>query len=252
MSGFECVYIIWRREVKRYVREKSQLLSTIFLSLVWLIIFGTGIGSMRLGKTSAVKYSIFLFPGIIGMVILVTSLRSGVSIIRDRDFGFLRVMVVSPASTLTLVLGKTLGDGTVAVSQGFMILLLSFIVDIPLRLDTLILSIPVMLLISTGLVGLGLVLAYFMRSFEGFNIIMSLLFMPMFFLSGAIFPIEILPEWLKQLTYVNPLTYGVDALRNIILKTSVFPLSTNLLILIIFDLLMVAIAVKTFEKKSVY
>ncbi|MFQ5887816.1 MAG: ABC transporter permease [Candidatus Hydrothermarchaeales archaeon] len=252
MSSVEGVYIIWRREVKRYVREKSQLFSTLFLSLVWLIIFGTGIGSMKFGKTSSGDYGVFLFPGIIGMVILITSLRSGVSIIRDIDFGFLRVLVVSPASTLILILGKTLGDSTVAMSQGVMILLLSFIVDIPLHLDTLILSVPTMLLISAGLVALGLIIASFMRSFEGFNIIMSLLFMPMFFLSGALFPIEILPGWLKQLTYINPLTYGVDALRHIILGTSVFPLLTDMVILICFDVLMVLIAVKSFEKKSIY
>ncbi|MEE8423691.1 MAG: ABC transporter permease [Thermodesulfobacteriota bacterium] len=252
MSSIESLYILWKREVKRYLREKSQVFSSLFLSIVWLIIFGTGIGSMKFGPASAGEYSAFLFPGIIGMLILITSLRAGVSVIRDRDFGFLRVLVVSPVSTTTLVLGKGLGDGTVAMSQGVMILILSFIVDVPLYLDSLILSIPIMLLISAGLVALGIVIASFMHSFEGFNIIMSLLFMPMFFLSGALFPIKILPGWLKNLTYINPLTYGVDALREIILKTSNFPLLTNVVILVIFDVLMIALAVKTFGRKSIY
>lgn len=252
MSTIDKIYIIWRREVKRYTREKTQALSTLFLSLVWLIIFGTGIGSMKFGRGPQGEYSAYLLPGIIGMVILITSLRSGVSILRDRDFGFLRVLVVSPTSTLTLVVSKTLGDSTVAMSQGIMLLLLSFIVDVPMHLDTLIISIPLMLLISAGLVALGMIIASFMEGFEGFNVVMSLLFMPMFFLSGALFPIKILPEWLRYLSYINPLTYGVDILREIILKTSTFSIITNLLIIISFDIVMILIATKTFERKSIY
>jgi ABC-2 type transport system permease protein len=252
MGELEGIYTIWLREVKRYVRERSQVLSTIFMSLLWLIIFGAGIGSMRFGRMGE-DYQAFLFPGIIGMALLVTSIRSGISIIRDREFGFLRVILIAPISRVTIVLGKTFGGSTVAVFQGVILLLLSFLVDVPLHPIVFLYCIAIMVFMAIGLVCIGLVIASLLESFEGFNLIMSLLIMPMFFLSGALFPIQALPEWLKSLSYLNPLTYGVDALRIVILEQPPFiqfPLKTDLTVLICFAFLMLGIAVKTFERKS--
>lgn len=251
MSELEGIYIIWLREVRRYIRERSQVFSTIFMSLLWLIIFGAGIGSMRFGRMGE-NYQAFLFPGIIGMALLVTSIRSGISIIRDREFGFLRVILIAPISRTTIVLGKTLGGGTVAVFQGTIILLLSFLVDVPLHPLTFLYSIAIMILMAIGLVCIGLVIASFLESFEGFNLIMSLLIMPMFFLSGALFPIHVLPAWLKNLTYINPLTYGVDGLRTTILGISAFSLQLDLTVLICFAFLMLGVAAKTFERRAVH
>lgn len=251
MSELEGIYIIWLREVRRYMRERAQIFSTIFMSLLWLIIFGAGIGSMRFGRMSE-NYQAFLFPGIIGMVLLVTSIRSGISIIRDREFGFLRVILIAPISRTSIVLGKTFGGGTVAVFQGTIILLLSFIVDVSLSPLTALYSIAIMILMALGLVCMGLVIASFLESFEGFNLIMSLLIMPMFFLSGALFPIHVLPAWLKNLTYINPLTYGVDGLRTTILGISAFSLQVDLTVLVCFAFLMLGIATKTFERRVVH
>jgi ABC-2 type transport system permease protein len=250
MSELESIYIIWLREVKRYTRERALVFSTIFMSLLWLIIFGVGIGSMRFGRMAG-DYQAFLFPGIIGMALLVTSIRSGISIIRDREFGFLRVILIAPISRTAIVLGKTFGGCTIAVFQGIIILLLSFIVDVSLSPLTALYSIGIMILMAIGLVCMGLIIASLLESFEGFNLIMSLLIMPMFFLSGALFPIHILPAWMKYSTYANPLTYGVDALRTVIIGMSAFSLQTDVIILAVFALAMLAVAVFTFEKKSI-
>lgn len=250
MSELEGVYVLWLREVRRYIREKALVFSTVFMSLLWLIIFGAGIGSMRFGRMGG-EYQAFLFPGIIGMALLVTSIRSGISIIRDREFGFLRVVLMAPISRTAVVLGKAFGGCTVAVFQGIIILLLSFIVNVSISPFIVLYSIAIMALMAIGLVCVGLVIASFLESFEGFNLIMSLLIMPMFFLSGALFPIHILPAWLKYPTYVNPLTYGVDALRSVILGTSAFPMRSDVIILVCFAFLMLGIAVKTFERKSI-
>jgi ABC-2 type transport system permease protein len=249
MSELEGVYIIWKREVRRYLRERALVLSTVFMSLLWLVIFGVGIGSMQFGRMQG-NYQAFLFPGIIGMALLVTSIRSGISIIRDQEQGFLRVVLLAPVSRSAIVLGKAFGGCTVAVFQGIVILLLSFIVGVSLSPQIALYSIGIMILMAFGLVCTGLIIASFQKSFEGFNLIMSLLIMPMFFLSGSLFPIHILPEWMKTLTYVNPLTYGVDALRMVIIGMSTFSLRIDLVILACFAFLMLAAAAWTFERKS--
>lgn len=250
MSELEGIYTIWRREVRRYMRERALVFSTVFMSLLWLVIFGVGIGSMRFGRMQG-DYQAFLFPGIIGMALLVTSIRSGISIIRDTELGFLRVVLISPVSRSAIVLGKALGGSTVAVFQGAVILLLSFIVGVTLDPYIAIYSIVIMVIMALGLVCMGLVIASLQRSFEGFNLIMSLLIMPMFFLSGSLFPVHILPDWMKTLTYLNPLTYGVDALRTVIIGMSSFSLVTDLIILTGYAFLMLALAVFTFERKSI-
>jgi ABC-2 type transport system permease protein len=250
VSELEGIYTIWQREVRRYLRERALVLSTVFMSLLWLLIFGVGIGSMRFGRMQG-DYQAFLFPGIIGMALLVTSIRSGISIIRDREQGFLRVVLLAPVSRTAIVLGKAFGGCTVAVFQGILLLLLSFIVDVPFNPAVAIYSIGIMTLMALGLVCMGLTIASLHRSFEGFNLIMSLLIMPMFFLSGALFPIHILPEWMKILTYINPLTYGVDGLRAVIIGMTSFSLQTDLLIMAGYALAMLGVAVLVFERKSI-
>ncbi|MBU2560353.1 ABC transporter permease [archaeon] len=248
MSELEVIYIVWQRELKRYTRERVLVLSTIFMSLLWLVIFGIGVGSMQFGRMIG-NYQAFLFPGIIGMALLVTSIRSGISIIRDAEQGFLRVVLLAPVSRPAIVLGKALGGSTVALFQGVVILLLSFIVDVSMNPAIFLYSIGIMALMALGLVSMGLLIASFQKSFEGFNLIMSLLIMPMFFLSGSLFPIRILPGWMKTLTYINPLTYGVDALRTVIIGTSAFPILTDLAVLAGFSFFMLAAAFLTFERR---
>jgi ABC-2 type transport system permease protein len=245
MTAFEKVYIIWKRDVVRFSREKAQILSMIFLSLVWLIVFGKGIGAMKI----AFKYDVFIFPGIIGMILLVISLRSGVSVIRDREFGFLRVIMASPISKSSIVLAKILGGSTAAISQGVLLMLLSFVVNVSWNLTSFIYSIVIMFLISFGLVALGIIITSFLKSFESFNLVMSLLFVPMFLSSSALFPAAVLPAWMRSLMLINPFTYGVDALREVLIDTKEIGLMTDLIVLISFDLLTFLLAKKTFKMK---
>ncbi len=245
MSSLEKIYVLWKRDVLHFSRERAQIVSMILLSLVWLVIFGKGIGAMKI----ATKYDVFIFPGIIGMILLVISLRSGVSIIRDREFGFLRVIMATPISKSSIILAKILGGSTAAISQGIILMFLSFVVDVSWGIKSLIYSIGIMFLLSFGLVGLGIIIASFLDGFESFNIVMSLLFVPMFLSSSALFPVEVLPAWMKTLMFINPFTYGVDALREVLLDVVEIGLIKDLAVLLSFDGLVFIVANRTFRPK---
>jgi ABC-2 type transport system permease protein len=202
---------LWYREVLRYWREKSRIVSSLILPLLWLLVFGSGMRNVELPGVD--NYQVFIFPGILGMTLLFTSVWSGVSIIWDREFGFLKEIMVAPVSRTSIVIGKALGSGTSALVQGFILLPLSFLIGIRLTPESVLLLIPIMILLAIGLVCVGLLLASLMNSMEGFNFIMSLVIMPMFFTSGALFPVSSSPGWLQIFSYFNPLTYGVDLLR---------------------------------------
>jgi len=239
---------LWKRELRGYFREKSQVLGAVFTAMLWLVIFGIGISSMRFGRVSP-EYKQFIFPGIIGMAILIVGIRSGFSILRDRETGFLRLILVSPLSQITIVTGKIFGGSSVATLQGMIVLLLGFMVDINITPLILILALPIMFLLSIGLVAMGLIIASFMDGFEGFNLVMSMLFLPMFFLSGALFPLNALPDWLVLAAYINPLTYGVDALRGVILGAPELAISWDIAILTVFSSLMLLLSALTFDRE---
>lgn len=242
---FDDVFIIWKREIKRFKRERSQIFGTIFLSLIWLIIFGTGIGEMGVSRFPG-DYKQFLFPGVVGLIILVISLRAGVSVIRDREFGFLRVLLATRANKLAILSGKILGGATASVFNGLLVFALAFIVNVHPSLLQVFYSFFIMLLLATGIVALGITIASFLESFEGFSIVMSTLFMPMLFLSSALFPVEILPAWMQVLAKLNPVTYGVDAIREIVLDIAVFGIPRDISFLILFDAVIIFIAGKFF------
>ncbi len=244
----EAVYALWKREVKGLARDKAMLFSPILTAVLWLGIFGAGIGEMRFGG-AALDYNQFIFPGIVGMAVLITSIRSGVSILRDREFGFLRVILAAPLSRSMVVAGKLLGDGTAATLQGIVVLVLAFAVGLSPGPAAIASSVLTMFLLSIGLVGLGMAVASRMDSFEGFNLVMSALFLPMFFLSGALFPARALPDLLAEIAYFNPLTYGVDALRGIFLGQgqAEFSLLVDLSVLASFFVLMAAVDILSFR-----
>jgi len=250
MSELRKIYGLWLREVIRYWREKSRIVSSLIMPLLWLLIFGSGMRSMALSGTQS--YQTYIFPGIIGMTLLFTSVWSGISIIWDREFGFFKEIMVAPVSRTSIVIGKALGSGTSALIQGTILLPLSFLVGIHLSPLSVLILIPTMILISIGLVCIGLLIASVITSMEGFNFIMSLVIMPMFFISGALFPLTSAPNWLKGFSYVNPLTYGVDVLRWATFREtgSLLPVYAEFLILALFAAAMIAACSYTFNIKK--
>lgn len=239
MSELKKIYGLWRREVTRYWREKSRIISSIIMPVLWLLVFGSGIRGMEVSDTH--NYQSFIFPGIVGMTLLFTSVWSGVSVIWDREFGFWKEIMVAPVSRTSIVIGKALGSGTSALIQGSIMLPLAFLVGVHLSPLSLLTLLPTMFLISTGLVSIGLLIASIIASMEAFNFTMSLVVMPMFFTSGALFPLTSAPGWLKSFSYVNPMTYGVDALRWATLGTasSVLPVYIEFSILALFATIMI-------------
>ncbi len=250
MAELEGIYTIWLRETKRYVRYRSRIVTSVVTPLLWLIIFGTGLGAaIRFGGVAG-GYQKFIFPGIIGQTVLFTSIFSGVSVIIDRQYGFLKEILVAPVSRPSVVFGKAVGISTACLIQGVILLFLSFIVGIQMTILGFIVSAIIIILLSVGLAGLGLVIASFTDSMEGFNLILSFIVLPMFLLSGALFPITGLPSWLQFAVYLNPLTYGVDALRNAILHTSVLPLYINFIVLGVFAVVTIFVAAYLFTIKE--
>ncbi len=220
------IYIIWYREVLRYLRDKARIVSSLARPFFFLVVFGGGLsqsmrGSMTLvpGATPGrvpLDFVKFLFPGILGMTILFTSVMSGISIIWDREFGFLKEILVAPISRVSVAMGKTLGGSTVALLQGTLMLLFAPLIGLNLTPGLLLKLWPLMFLTSVSLTSMGVLIGAKMRSMEGFQTIMNFLLMPMFFLSGAFFPLRELPAWMNALVKVNPLTYAVDSFRQAI------------------------------------
>ncbi|WP_174590751.1 ABC transporter permease [Methanocella conradii] len=253
MSELRGIYALWLREVKRYSRERTRLVSSLTQPLLWLVIFGTGLGS-AIG-IPGLNYQQFIFPGIIGQTMLFTAMFMGISVIWDRQFGFMKEILVAPVSRISIFMGKVLGVATDSLIQGIIIFAFGFLLAAPLHLSLepsmFFKSIPVMVIITIGLVCIGLTLASLMNNLENFGAIMTFVNLPMFFLSGALFPVTRIPEWLKWAFYVNPLTYGVDTLRSIMLGSgweTILPLYYEVSIIIIFDIVMVIIGTYAFSR----
>jgi ABC-2 type transport system permease protein len=250
MSELRKIYGLWHREVLRYWREKSRIFSSLILPVLWLLVFGSGMRGLALSGTQS--YQTYIFPGVIGMTLLFTSVFSGISVIWDREFGFFKEIMVAPVSRTSIVIGKALGSGTSALIQGSILLPLSFLVGIHMSPISFAILIPTMIIISIGLVCIGLLIASLITSMEGFNFIMSLVIMPMFFTSGALFPLTSAPKWLRDFSYVNPLTYGVDVLRwgTFSGTSTLLPIYAEFLILVLFAAAMIMVCSYTFSLKK--
>lgn len=257
MTEIRGIYTLWLREVKRYIRDRTRIVSSFVQPILWLAIFGSGIrfSAQQLPNITAQQ---FLFPGIIGQTLLFTSMFMGISVIWDREFGFLKEILVAPISHFSVFLGKMLGDSTDAVIQGIIVFALGLLFGV--RLDFLIFleALPVMVLMTFGLVGIGLTIASFMESLESFGVIQSFINLPLFFLSGAIFPVSgnNVPLWLQVASTYNPLTYGVDALRNVVLGSSwqtlpiARPIYLDLVVIVCFDTIMIIIGTFAFSRRK--
>lgn len=254
MSELRGIYTLWKREVKRYFRERTRPISSFVQPLLWLVIFGAGLGSaIRGAGIVGFSYQEFIFPGIIGQTLLFTSMFMGISVIWDRQFGFLKEILVAPISRISIFTGKMLGVSTDSMMQGMVVLLLGPLIGVKITPMMVIAVIPLMLLITLGMVCIGLTLASFMSSLESYGTIVTFVNLPMFLLSGALFPVNNLPSWLLWAVYINPLTYGVDALRVVVLGSgyvSSIPLYVDVLFLVVFDALMIIVGTYSFSLRK--
>ncbi|MCE8422684.1 MAG: ABC transporter permease [Candidatus Methanoperedens sp.] len=248
----QTVYTMWLREMIRFSRSKSRIIGSLATPIFFLVILGTGFSSAFQVRGGGTFDKSYLAPGLIGMAILFASMMGGVSIIWDREFGFLKEILIAPVSRFFVALGKAVGGVTTAMIQGILIMMIAWLIGVRfVSIWGLIESIAIMFIMGIGFIGLGIAVASKIESHEGFQMVMSFLTMPLVLLSGAFFPIHNLPAWLKALVYANPLTYGVEALRYCLLGSSTIPISISVIVLLSFATSMIALGGKLFGKMRV-
>jgi ABC-2 type transport system permease protein len=255
-------FTIWYRDVLRYVRDRARIIASLGQPLIFLFIFGSGLSPIMSNLGGGhLDFRQFMFPGILAMTVLFTSIFSAVSIVWDREFGFFKEVMVAPVSRVAVALGKVAGGSTVALIQGLIILLLSPLLGIGLSIFQIFTLIGIMLLLAAMMTSLGILIASRQKSMEGFQMIMNFLLLPMFFLSGAFFPLRKLPIWMEVLTRIDPVSYGVDPLRQVVLRETVshrvidllsrHPIGINVLVMAIFGTVFLVTAVWLFSKTDV-
>jgi len=244
------IYGLWLRDVKRFLRTPSQIVGSLVFPLLFLVFLSFGFGGAAIpGLPEGIDYLQYLVPGIMGFTMLLGASFAGLAILSDQDVGFLKEILVAPVSRTSIVLGRIAGGSTTAIVQAVLVFLLS----IPLGFEIAgWLSIPLaavfLALIAITFVGFGIALASQFSDSEGFSLIVQFIVFPLFFLSGAIYPIEGLPTVVQYLALVNPLTYGVDGLRAALVRSSSFPLVVDLGALVISSIVMVALGAYLFER----
>jgi ABC-2 type transport system permease protein len=244
----ETIYILWLRQLKRYFRSKSRIIGSLGQPLLFLLAFGFGFGSIY-QKAGEGNYIQFLAPGIIAMSILFTAVFSGIEIIWDKQFGFLKETLVAPVSRLEIMLGRTLGGATVAVFQGLIVLVISLLVGFkPQSANMLLTAFIFMALIAILFTALGTAIASVLEDMQGFQLIVNFLIMPLFFLSGALFPIQDLPKTIAVITSINPLAYGVDGLRGALINVIHFGFATDFLVLGLIVVVLMVVGSYLFSK----
>lgn len=241
--------IIAERDIIRTLRQKNQLYGAIARPVIWLFLLGTGLRNGFTGLPLGINLQQYAFPGIIAMNILFSGVMSGASIIWDREFGFLKEIKVAPVSRTAIICGKVLSGSIVATFQGLIVLILFPFLNLDLSAGQIILTVIAAVVLAIAATSLGVMLAARISSIEGFGTINNFLVMPLFFLSGALYPTTNIPEWLKYLTYFNPFTYGVDLLRGIVLNLNSYYLF-DLAELILFIAVILIIAVHFFYQEE--
>lgn len=232
----------------KFVRARSRIVSSLAMPFIWLFILGFGFSSSI--NIPGLPYIGFLAPGIIGMIILFTSIFSGISIIYDRQFGFLKEILVAPVSRSSIVIGKTFGGATIATINGLIVLGIATALGfIDFGIGTL-LAIPFMILIAISFVALGLIIASRMKNMEGFQMIMSFLVMPIFLLSGALFPLDTAPDIMKWVSFFDPLSYGIDGIRGALVDVTNIGLVTDFFVLLVISIGMISFGTLMFKKST--
>ena len=259
------LYAIWLREVKRAARDRGQLIGGVSRPLLWVLIMGIGLNPYFRGEIyGEVRFVVpftylqFIFPAVIVLNIMYTSVQSAVSTIWDREFGFLREILVSPLTRTTILLGKVLGGATVALFHGCLVLVLARFADVTLTPGGILTGLLWMFLLAFGLTSLGVVIANRVRSFEGFGVFSNAVILPLYFTSSSIFPLDpsltsaqsklVYPEWLVTLVQINPLTYAVDALRGAFIGFHQFDPRLGPIVLVVTAAVFFLIALRDFHR----
>ena len=225
------IFILWLRQIKRYSRSRAQVIASLGQPLLYLFVLGFGLGPVfeTAGRGS---YLQFVAPGVIGMSVLFTSIFSGIGLLWDRQFGFLKETLVAPVPRLHIMIGHTLGGATIAMIQGLLVLVVCLIAGFrPVHWSALPLGLLFMAMIAVVFSGLGTAIGSTLQNMQGFQLIMNFLVMPIFFLSGALFPLNDLPTALSIVTRLDPLTYGIDGLRGAFIDLSHFGMMTDAIVL---------------------
>jgi ABC-2 type transport system permease protein len=250
--NLKAIYILWLREMKIFTRAKSRILGNVLTPLIILGALGTGLrGATIPGIPANIGYLQFLIPGMVGTTMIFSSTFAGMSVLWDRQFGFLKEIMVTPVSRVSIVLGRMTGGTTTAVIQGIAILLISIIVGFRvLGVVSVLVSIILMIMMSAAFIGLGLAIASRLRDTQGFGMIMNLIMLPVLFLSGAYYPLNNMPSVIIYASYLNPLTYGVDGMRGALIGVSAFPVALDMGVLLAFCIFMVLLGTYLFEKNE--
>ena len=267
-TDLRAVSIVWRRELIRFQRDRLRTVTSLIQPLLFLLVLGTGLSSLAQGgMPSGINFKTFIYPGVLAMSVLFTAIFSAASIVWDREFGFLREMLVAPVSRASIVIGKCLGGATIATLQGIVMLALAGLADVPYNPVLMLTLVFEMLLLAFTLTAFGVMMAARITQFQAFMALTQMLVMPLFFLSGALYPLHGLPGWLSVLTRLDPLTYVVGPMRHAVFShLSVSPLAEHALspsitwagwpvpimlslgIVAVMGLAMMGVAIATFSK----
>jgi len=264
MKNLRGVYTIWYRDLLRFWHDKMRMLGSVMMPLLFLFVFGSGLSSRMgmMGSGTGFDFAQFIYPGIIGMTVVMTSFMSGVSLVWDREFGFLKEVLVAPISRISVAIGKTLGAATVALLQGTIILLFAPIIGVSLSVGTVLAIFPLMFLLAVSMGSLGILLATRIRSMEAFQAVMQMMMFPMVFLSGVFFPLDGLPSWMSVLVKLNPVTYGIAPIRQVVLGAALEPsfsinifghimsIWDNIAVLAAFGVAMILLAMRSFGSQE--
>jgi ABC-2 type transport system permease protein len=248
---FNAIYVLWLRDTIRFVRAKSRIIGMLMMPLFFLLGLGLGLGSLvQLG--SGISYFDFIVPGIIGMSLLFTSIFTGSAVLWDRQFGFLKEIMVTPNSRTSIVIGRIMGGATTAILQSILVIVIAMLIGFHVVLSAYTaLAIVFMALIAATFISLGLTLGSVINDFQGFQLVTSFFTMPLFFLSDSIFPASALPVFVRNITFLNPLTYGIDGLRIALTGSGTFPVWIDLLAMAISTVIFVLIATYAFSRTDV-
>jgi len=245
------LYVFWIRQVKKFFRVPARIFGSLGQPLLYLVALGLGLGS-AVGSVGDTSYISYLVPGIMGLTVLFASMFSGIELITDRRFGFLRETLVAPVRRIWVYLGMAAGGATIATLQGMLVFFLGLLFGFsPASWWVALAAIPVMFLIALLFTMVALMMATKIRDFQSFPIIINFVIFPLFFLSGAIFPLEGIPKGLEVVTQLNPLTYGIDLLREVVVGAGFYSIGLGFAVLIGLNLLCIVWGAQLFKKMTI-